>query len=387
MMKDFTFHAPTKVFFGRNQLDVLGEQILPFGNKILLVYGKGSIKRTGLFDAVTSRLTADGITYAELGGVDPNPRISTVREGGQLCRDHDVELVLAVGGGSVIDCAKGIAFAAFYDGDPWDFWAGKTAATRALPIGTVLTLAATGSEMNWGSVITNKALEEKRGKGDPLFRPQFSILDPTLTFTVPADQTAAGIVDIMTHVYEFYFSPERGALLQDSFAEALLRTCITYGPIAIKEPDNYEARANLMWASSMALNGVVSRGKSFEGVLHSVEHAVSALYDLTHGIGLAILAIPWMEYILDKDTLWKFLQFARNVWHVEGPDTLETARKGIAKTKEFYHSLGIPLTFSDVGIGSDRFDDILDRSLPNTTRGNLRPVNRQDVLAILERAL
>lgn len=386
-MKDFVFHAPTKVFFGKDQLDVLGEQILPFGKKVLLVYGKNSIKRTGLFDAVTSRLTADGITYVELGGVDPNPRISTVREGGRLCREHDVQLVLAVGGGSVIDCAKAISFAAFYDGDPWDFWAGKATITQTLPIGTVLTLAATGSEMNWGSVITNEAIEEKRGKGDPLFRPRFSILDPTLTFTVPVDQTAVGIVDIMTHVHEFYFSPERGALLQDSFAEALLRVCITCGPIAIKEPDNYDARANLMWASSMALNGVMSRGKTFEGVLHAVEHAVSALYDLTHGVGLAILTIPWMEYILDENTLWKFLQFARNVWHVEGPDTLETARKGIAETKEFYHSLGIPLTFSEIGIGSERFDDIVDRSLSDTTRGNLRPVNRQDVLAILERAL
>jgi alcohol dehydrogenase YqhD (iron-dependent ADH family) len=388
-MRDFVFYAPTKVFFGQNQLDVLGEQILPFGKKVLLVYGKGSIKRTGLFDAVTSRLTDSGIDYVELGGVDPNPRISTVREGGRLCREHDVQFVLAVGGGSVIDCAKGIAFAAFYDGDPWDHWIGKTTATQALPIGTVLTLAATGSEMNWGSVITNEATEEKRGKGSPLFRPQFSILDPTLTFTVPAYQTAAGVVDIMSHVYEFYFSPERGAMLQDSFAEALMRVCITYGPIAIKEPDNYEARANLMWASSMALNGVISRGKSFEGLLHGVEHAVSALYDLTHGVGLAILAIPWMEYILDENTLWKFLQFARNVWHIDGPDTLETARMGIAKTQAFYQSLGIPLTFSDAEIGSERFDDILDRCFPdpNAERGNLRPLNRQDVLVILEKAL
>lgn len=387
-MQNFMFHAPTKIFFGKDQLNVLREQILPFGNTVLLVYGKSSIKRSGLFDAVVAQLTAHGITYVELGGVDPNPRITTVREGARLCREHHVQFVLAVGGGSVIDCAKAISFAALYDGDPWDFWDGKVAITQTLPVGTVLTIAATGSEMNWGSVITNEALEDKRGRSSPHFWPQFSILDPTLTFSVSAYQTAAGVVDIMTHVYEFYFSPVRGAFLQDAFAEALLRTCMTYGPIALKEPENYGARANLMWASSMALNGVASRGKTFEGILHGLEHALSALYDLTHGVGLAILTIPWMEYILDDITLWKFLAFAHNVWNIAGPDTLETACKGIEKTREFYQSLGIPLKLSDVGIGSDRFDDILDRVLPGDgTRGNLKPLYRQDMLAILKKAL
>lgn len=386
-MLDFQFYAPTKIFFGKNQLNALGEHILPFGQDILLVYGKGSIKKNGIFDAVIAQLKEHGIRYVELGGVAPNPRISTAREGARLCRENNLKVVLAVGGGSTIDCAKAIAFAACYEGDPWDFWTGKTGITRTLPIGTVLTLAATGSEMNWGSVITNEETEEKRGKSNPLFFPKFSILDPTLTFSVPPLQTAAGVVDIMTHVYEFYFSPVTTAFLQDSFAEAILRTCIKYGPVAIREPDNYEARANLMWAGSMALNGVVSRGKTFDGTLHNVEHATSALYDLTHGVGLAILAPQWFEYVLDENTLEKFVRFAKHVWGVKGTDDWETARMGIEQTKAFYKSLGIPLKLTEVGIGSDRFDEILDRSLDGETRGVFKKLNRQDLLAILTNCL
>ncbi|MCP4399991.1 MAG: iron-containing alcohol dehydrogenase [bacterium] len=386
-MLDFLFHTPTKIFFGKNQLNMLGEDILSFGQDILLLYGKGSIKKNGVFDAVIAQLKKHGIHYVELGGVDPNPRISTVREGARLCRENNLKLILAVGGGSTIDCAKAISFAACYDGDPWDFWAGKTDVTRTLPIGTVLTLAATGSEMNKGTVITNADTEEKRGKSSPLFFPKFSILDPTLTFSVPPLQTAAGVVDIMTHVYESYFSPVTTAFLQDSFAEGIVRTCIKYGPVALREPDNYEARANLMWAGSMALNGVVARGKTFDGTLHGVEHAISGLYDLTHGVGLAILAPQWFEYVLDEHTLAKFVRFAKHVWGVEGADDGETARMGIEQTKAFYKSLEIPLTLAEVGIGSDRFDEILDRSLGGKTLGVFKKLNRQDLLAILTNCL
>lgn len=386
-MLNFQFYVPTKVFFGKDQVKVLGEQILPFGREILLVYGKGSVKRTGIFDAVTAQLQQHGIQYVEFGGVDPNPRLSTVKEGARLCREHNLKLVLAVGGGSAIDCAKAISFAALYDGDPWDFWLGKTDIVRTLPVGAVLTLAATGSEMNWGSVITNTEREDKRGKSHPLLFPKFSILDPTFTFSVPPLQTAAGVVDAMTHVYEFYFSPVTTAFVQDSFAEALLRTCIKYGPIALREPENYEARANLMWASSMALNGVAARGKTFDGTLHGLEHAISALYDLTHGVGLAILAPTWFEYVLDAQTLPKFLNFARNVWGVTGPDTLDTARQGIKQTKAFYKSLGIPLTLTEVGIGSDRFDAILDRTMRGETHGVFKPLPRQELLQLLRNCL
>lgn len=263
----------------------------------------------------------------------------------------------------------------------------KTDITQALPIGAVLTMAATGSEMNWTSVITNEVTEDKRGKGHSLLFPKFSILDPTFTFTVPPQQTAAGVGDIMAHVFEFYFSPVTTAFLQDSFAEAILKTCIKYGPIALKEPDNYEARANLMWASSMALNGVAARGKTFDGFLHGVEHVISGFYDLTHGVGLAILILPWFEYVLDQETLPKMVQYAQNVWDVAGEDDLQTAQLGIEKTREFFRSLNLPLSFTEVGIGNERFSEIATKAVPGETRGVFKKLTKDDVVNILKKAL
>jgi alcohol dehydrogenase YqhD (iron-dependent ADH family) len=281
-------------------------------------------------------LAAQRLDYVELAGVDPNPRLASVKQGAALCRQHGVDFVLAVGGGSSIDCAKGIAAAALDDGDPWDFWAWKRPITRALPLGTVLTLAATGSEMNDGCVITNEDTREKHGASGPALFPRFSILDPTHTYSVSRRQTASGTADIMTHVYEFYFSHAESAYLQNGMAEAVLKTCVKYGPIACEYPDDYEARANLMWAGSMALNGVVSDGLIFDGFNHPTEHAVSAIYDLTHGVGLAILATHWMEYILGPETVLKFVAFARNVWGVSGDDAMAVAREGILRTRAFF---------------------------------------------------
>ncbi len=387
-MLNFTFHAPTRIFFGKDQLTVLGDQILSYGRNILIVYGKGSIKKNGLYDAVVAQLRQHGITFYELGGVDPNPRIATVREGAELCRRHQVQLVLAIGGGSAIDCAKGIALAACYAGDPWDFWLGKAQINEALPVGSILTLAATGSEMNWGSVITNETTEDKRGKGHPLLIPKFAILDPTYTYTVPPLQTAAGVADIMSHIFEYYFSPVTSAFLQDSFAEAVMRTCLKYGPVACQEPDNYEARANLMWASSMALNGVVARGKTFDGTLHGIEHVISGLYDLTHGIGLAILAPSWLEYILgqNQQTQPKIAQLGRNIWGIDDPDNESAARESIQRLRQFYRSLNLPLSFHQVGIGSERFPEIARKSVPNETLGVFNKLTHQDVLEILNQA-
>lgn len=385
-MQNFTFYSPTRIFFGQGQVEALGPQVKQHGSKVLLLYGKGSIKRNGIYDAVTAQLNAHGIPFLELSGVDPNPRITTVRLGAEMCRQHNLDFILAVGGGSVIDCAKGIAAAALYDGDPWDFWAWKTRVTQALPLGAVLTLSATGSEMNNGTVITNEELEEKRGAGgDPLF-PKFSILDPTYTFTVPPDQTAAGVADILTHVYEFYFSTVEGAALQDYLAEAVMKTCVRYGPVACSHPDDYEARANLMWASSLALNGTVSAGKKFDGFNHLVEHAISALYDLTHGVGLAILAPHWMDYVLDDSTLPRFARFARNVWEVTAADDWEAAREGIRRTREFYRSLGLPGQLSEVSIGDERFEEILSKSVFKETLGSFRPLTKPDVMNILIKA-
>ncbi len=385
-MLNFTFYSPTRILFGRNQIQNLGQQIKPYGSKILLVYGKGSIKKNGIYTAVIDQLKENGIDFLELAGIDPNPRLTSVVQGADLCRKHALTFILAVGGGSVIDCAKGIAAAACYEGDPWDFWSYKTKIRQALPVGAVLTLSATGSEMNSNAVITNEATGQKHGVGADALYPKFSILDPTYTFTVPPYQTAAGVADILTHVYEFYFSLGTEAYLQDSMAEGIMKTCIKYAPIACAEPENYEARANLMWASSMALNGTIGAGKRFDGFCHNVEHAISALYDLTHGVGLAILAPHWMEYVLDEQTVHRFALFARNVWNVEGQDEMEAARLGIQKTRAFYRSLGLPGQLSEVGIGPERFDEIVNKSLFRETLGNFKQLNREDVSNILLRA-
>ncbi|PKO12757.1 MAG: NADH-dependent alcohol dehydrogenase [Chloroflexi bacterium HGW-Chloroflexi-10] len=386
-MQNFRFYNPTQILFGQGQIEHLAVEILKHGRKVLFVYGKGSIKKTGIYAEVVRQLNQHAIPFVELGGVDPNPRISTVRQGAQLCREHQIDFILAVGGGSTIDCSKAIAAAALYDGDPWDFWCGKATIRHALPIGSVLTLSATGSEMNSGTVISNEETLEKTGSGGDALFPRFSILDPAYTFTVPADQTAAGVVDIMTHVYEFYFSREQFATLTDSISEMILKTCIHYGPIAIAEPQNYEARANLMWASSLALNGTIKVGKSFDGFNHLTEHALSAVYDITHGVGLAILAPYWMEYVLDAETAPALAAFARNVWDVSIADNFEAAREGIRRTRQFYTSMGMPQRLGQVGIGADRLDEIVEKAVGTRTIGSLKPLTPADIHRILVLAL
>ena len=387
-MLDFRFYLPTQILFGRNTIAKLPESIRNNGGtKLLLVYGKGSIKKNGLYDEVVSGLKENGIKFVELPGVDPNPRISTVREGARLCRQHGLDFILAVGGGSVIDCSKCIAAAALYDGDPWDFCTYKAGVSKALPVGSVLTIAATGSEMNDGGVITNEETTEKRGMGGGLLFPKFSILDPSYTFTVPREQTAAGVCDIMVHVFEFYFSHARSSYLQNRISEAILMTCIKYGPVACGSPEDYEARANLMWASSMALNGVICEGLVFDGFNHLTEHAVSAIYDLTHGVGLSILLTHWMEYVLGEDTLDKFTEYSRNVWGISG-DGMDAAREGIHKTREFLRSLGLPTSFRETGIGAEHFDEIVDKAfIWGDTLGQFKKLSRQDALNILNAAL
>ncbi len=385
-MLNFNFYNPTQICFGAGQIEKLGALVKAYADKILLLYGKSSIKKNGIYDAVAAQLQAQGIEWVELAGVDPNPRITTVREGARLCREHGLGFVLAVGGGSVIDCAKGIAAATLYDGDAWDFWTYKVRPERALPLGALLTLAATGSEMNDGTVVSNLDAEEKRGMSNPTLFPKFSILDPTYTYSVSPYQTAAGTADIMTHVYEFYFGQVRGAYVQDSIAEAVLKTCVKYGPIAYADPEHYEARANLMWASSIALNGIIGRGKVFDGFCHISEHAISALYDLTHGVGLAILATHWMEYILDETTAWRLAEFARNVWGIASADDFDAARQGIAALRAFYRSLELPLHLSEVGIGDERFDELVAKTVYGETVGQFKKLTAADVRAIFERA-
>lgn len=387
-MKNFIYDIPTKIYFGEGQIKNLGGAVMSYGKKALLVYGGGSIKRNGLYDAAVASLDEAGITVTELSGVEPNPRITTVREGAELCRKHGIEVVVPIGGGSTIDCAKVTAAAALYDGDPWDLVLDGRRIRAALPIVTVLTMAATGSEMDSFAVISDWEAKNKFGTGSRHLLPKASILDPKNTFSVPPRQTAAGAADIMSHTIETYFNRTDGAFLQNSIAEAILKTCIKYAPVAVAHPDDYEARANLMWASSLAINGLIALGAPMAWSVHPIEHELSAFYDVTHGIGLAILTPRWMQHILREDTLPKFVTYGVNVWGIDAAlPPMEIAKAAIAKTYDFFASLGIPMNLSALGIGTDKLDVMADKAARMGLRKAFVPLTAEDAVEIYKKSM
>jgi hypothetical protein len=387
-MQNFNYHVPTKILFGKDKVADTAKEIKAHGSRVLLTYGGGSVKRIGLYDQVVKQLKENDLFFVELPGIQPNPRVTSVRDGVKLCRENNIDFILAIGGGSVIDASKAIAAAVNYEGDAWDFPMQKARVENPLPLGTVLTLAATGSEMNGNAVITNEETQEKRGMGSPLLVPKFSVLDPTYTFSVNQYHTAAGTVDIMSHIFENYFAPGEGTFVQDTIAESILKTCIKYGPIALEEPENYEARANLLWAGSLALNGLTLTGKKTgDWATHGIEHEVSAIYDLTHGAGLAIIHPVWMQYVLNEETAPKFAQMARNVWNVEEVDDMKAAEKGISAVREFFNSLGMPATLSNAQIPGDHFDEMGKKACIFGKIGSFKRLDAEDVAAILKKAL
>ncbi|AVP54938.1 NADH-dependent alcohol dehydrogenase [Clostridium tetani] len=386
-MLNFNYSIPTKIFFGKGQIEILGKEIKKYGNKVLIVYGGGSIKKNGVYDEIVNIFKDNNINFWELSGVEPNPRITTVRKGIKMCKENDIDFILAVGGGSSIDCSKVIAAGYYYKGDPWDIVLNSSKIENAIPLGTILTLSATGSEMNAGAVITNLETNEKLGTHHPSMAPKFSILDPSYTFTVPAKHTAAGIADIMSHTFENYFSKTKEAYLQNRMAESILKTCIEYGKVAMEEPENYEARANLMWASSLAINGILSYGKETKWSVHPIEHELSAFYDITHGIGLAILTPYWMEYVLDDSTLDNFVEYGINVWNInDKEDKYNIANKSIEKTREYFTSLGIPSTLKEVGIEEEKLAEMAKAATRRGDVGGFRPLKEEDVLKIYKLA-
>lgn len=387
-MKNFNFYAPTKILFGKNKVNDIGKELPLHGSKVLLAYGGGSIKKSGLYDRIIKVLEIAKIPFVELSGIQPNPRIDSVREGVRLCRENNLDFILAVGGGSVIDCAKAIAAGVPYIGDAWDFLERKAIVESPLPIGTVLTLSATGTEMNGNAVISNIDESDKRPMGDDSLRPIFSVLDPSLTFTVDKYQTAAGTVDIMSHIFEQYFTADQGTYVQDSIAESIMKTCIKYGQIAIDEPENYEARANLMWASSLALNGLTVTGKLMgDWASHDMEHQLSAVNDLTHGAGLAILFPNWMEYVLSERTVTKFAQMARNVWSIAEENDMIAAQKGIQAVRDFFNSLGMPSKLSEVGFKEEHIEVMAEKVCKFGPVGTFKRLSPADVQAIYQKAM
>lgn len=386
-MENFLYSIPTKVYFGKGQIENLAEIIKEYGNKVLIAYGGGSIKKIGLYDEIVKIFNGNQISYVEISGIEPNPKIETVRKGIEICRDNNVEVVLAVGGGSTIDCAKVIAAGVEYAGDPWDLVIKPEKIGKVLPIVTILTLAATGSEMNKNAVISDMSSNEKIGTASENMKPKASILDPEYTFTVPKNQTAAGTADIMSHIFENYFHHIKGVDIQDSTAEGLLRACIKYGPIAIEEPENYDARANLMWASSWAINGLISYGRSAPWVVHPMEHELSAFYDITHGVGLAILTPHWMRYSLDDNTVDRFAQYGVNVWGIDkNLDKYEIANLAIDKTAEFFKMLGIPSTLREVGIEEDKIEIMAKKAMNPYFKHAFKPLEENDLVSIYKSA-
>ncbi|GEK33614.1 iron-containing alcohol dehydrogenase [Kurthia sibirica] len=387
-MQNFTFWNPTALHFGKGQLEQLKTEIPKYGNKVLVVYGGGSIKRNGLYEQVMTLLGELNAEVFELAGVEPNPRLTTAEKGAQICKDHAIDFILAVGGGSVIDCTKLISAAAKYEGAAWDIVTRKHIPTAAIPFGTVLTIAATGSEMNSGSVITNWETNEKYGWGHPLVFPKFSILDPVNTFSLPLNQTVYGIVDMMSHTLEHYFHHDKNTDFQDRMCEGLLNTVMETAPKLLEDLENYDNRATIMYTGTMALNGILNMGYRGDWGSHNLEHAVSAVYDIPHGGGLAILFPHWMEHNLHLN-VERFKKLAMRVFDVPttfGTDE-EIAQEGIRKLRAFWTSIGAPSRLADYEIDDSKMDLMVDRAMARGDFGVFAKLNAQDTKEIYTASL
>ena len=357
-MQNFDYQTPTRLIFGKGVVEQLPAVMAQFGKKILLTYGGGSIKKIGLYQKVMELLK--DFEIVEFSGIQPNPKYDpSVLEGVRLCKEHKVDVILAVGGGSVLDCSKAIATGACYDGDPWDLISYKVKAQASIPIVDIITLAATGSEFDPGGVISRTETNDKIGYVDPLNYPKVSFLDPTYTFTVSKKQTAAGIADAMNHTMEQYFA-EDTTLLNDGFCESMLRSLMVNGRKCLENPEDYTARAEMMLCCTYGCNRILSLGNSQSGwPCHGIEHALSAYYDITHGEGLAIITPRWMKHILSERTLPRFVKYGLNVFGIDASlDQWEIARKAIDETYAFFESIGIPMHLREVGIDDSRIDEM-----------------------------
>lgn len=387
-MKDFNYCAPTRVIFGKNTELEVGKALKNAGaTRVLMQYGGGSIKKSGLYDRVVKAIREEGIELFELGGVQPNPHLSLVRKAIEIVREQKIDYLLAVGGGSAIDSTKATAVGAVYDGDVWDFYCGKAVPKKAMPVGVVLTIPAAGSEGSNSSVITNEDGWIKRGLGCDLTRPAFAIYNPELTYSLPAYQTAAGATDIMAHIMERYFTNEPDVDMTDRLCESVLKTIIRQAPVAVKEPDNYVARAEMMWASTVAHNDFLSCFRVGDWSSHQLSHELSGMYDATHGAALAVAFPAWMTYVYKHD-VQRFCRFAVEIMGVEmdffHPE--ETALKGIAALRAFFKSIGMPTTLSELGVPEDKLDVLADkvkRGADGTT-GQFAKLTRDDCLKIYQ---
>lgn len=384
-MENFIFQSRTKIIFGRGTERFVGDETRKLGKKILLHYGKESIKKSGLYDSVIASFAACGVEYLELPGVVPNPRLSLVKGGVELCRKNKVDGILAVGGGSVIDSAKAIAAGVCYEGDVWDFFSSGVRIKKALPVGVVLTIAAAGSEASRATVITNESGPRKCSAKSDILRPSFAILNPELTFTVSKSQTANGIADMMAHIFERYFTNTESVDLTDKLCEGALRSIIKNTKIVMDNPKDYGARANLMLASTIAHNDILGNGREEDWASHGIEHQLSAFYDVPHGAGLAVIFPSWMRYVYRHDSK-RFAQFAKEVWGITSGTEEEMAIKGIEKTKTFFNELGLPITLKELGIEDTRFGEMARACTEGGSKGNFVKLDSGDIKKIYELA-
>ena len=389
-MNNFNFYSPTYFIFGKERENEAGKYVKRFGGtRVLIHFGSGSVQKSGLLDRVKASLLAENIYFTELGGVVPNPRSELVYKGIDICKTDKIDFVLAVGGGSVIDSAKAIALSAIYDGDFWDFYTGKKQVEKALPVATVLTISAAGSEGSTGSVITHENGMLKRAANGDALRPVFSILNPELTCSLPAYQTACGSTDMMAHVMERYFTNTKDVEITDRISEAILLTVIKETPKALANPNDYEARANLMWAGMVAHNDTCGVGRDSDWATHMMEHELSGLYDVAHGAGLAVMFPAWMKYVMNHD-IKRFAQFAVRVWDCEmdfqNPE--KTALQGIERYEQFMTSIGMPIRFSQLGAKAEDIPTLVKTmGLGKNTLGSFVKLTEEDVRKIYELAV
>lgn len=384
MKYDFTFYNPTKLHFGKNAMEHLPEELANFGDSVLLLYGKNAIKKIGLYDEVIKILNACGKKVTELGGIKPNPSYSQVLEGARLVRENKVDLILAVGGGSVVDCAKAISVSAYAEGDPWQkYWIEfQPLDSEIVPVASILTMVGTGSEMNGGAVITNEEVTVKEGRVfPPEVNPKFSILNPEYTYSVPKIQMVSGIFDIMSHLCEQYFSGDDDNTT-DYLIEAVMKSLINSARVAIQNPEDYEARSNIMWCATVALNRITGLSKTQDWEVHGIEHQLGAYTDCPHGLGLSVISMPYYRYIY-KYGLHQFVRFAKNVWDVngEGKSDDEIALEGITALENFSKELGIPSTLRELGAT----EDILEKIAYSVEEGGgYKKMTHEDILAVLK---
>ena len=386
MKFDFTYYNPTKIHFGKTALLSLSEELKNYGERVLLIYGKGSVKKSGLYDEVINILNASNKTVTELSGIKSNPSYSQLKEGARLVRENNIDLILAVGGGSVIDCAKGISVSAYCDGDPWQkYWIDfKELENKVVPVGSILTMAGTGSEMNGGSVITNEEEMLKNGRVfPPEVYPKFSILNPEYTYTVPTYQMASGIFDTMSHLMEQYFSGSDDNTT-DYILEGVMRSLINSAKAAMRDPENYEARSNIMWCATIGLNTITGLSKEQDWEVHMIEHQVGAYTDCAHGAGLAAISVPYYNYIYRFGTE-KFARFAKNVWDIDtsslSPE--DAAKAGISALSDFIKELKLPLKLSELGASEDMLPKIANSTVLG---GGYKKLDANDILNILKAA-